>query len=416
MAARLVLLLIVMASMIAIVYEGDALPLPFYMFLVAAFGVTILYAVWLRSEKTAGESVPHQFAVDPLIVTGLIYFTGGTASQLYLLYPLVVLAAGIAVSGRHALHVTILSILVYSLLTVLFWTGVLVDPMTSGEITVSGPQVFQDLMFRILIIALTGGATVYFAGTVFKQEQLLARFNFVATSILDNVATPLLAVDTRDRVVSANPAACRLLGKDKHDLENQPFGLLFDGQSPPLDNEAAGGKAWRVRRGDGSTFQAFCATSRERLPINPSGGDAAGETGDIHLVTLFDLDQVPQDQSAWSSEIRHRAAATVASEIAHVVRNPLTAIMGAGELLNRSVDQMFTKSSQLSDKDWDAVKSMCSLIFEQSLELDDKVKQFLEVVSEGSTDLESVMRDASMWSSTVLSDRKESAHGKNSGC
>lgn len=416
MAARLVVLMIAMASLVAIVYEQETSQWPFYTFLGTAFVLTILYALWLRSDKTAGVSVPHQFAVDPLIVSGLIYFTGGIDSQLYLLYPLVVLAAGIAVSGRHALSVTVLSILVYTLLTLLLYSGVLLPPgVQVGERTYNGVEVFQDMMFRILMIALVGGGTVYFAGMVFKQKQLLARFGLIANSILDNVVAPLFAVDTEGRIVGANLPAASLMGVDKTTLEGRRFEELFVGPAPSLEQTGDTKKVWRAKRCDGDEVPVFCAASKGTLPL-PVGNANDGPLVpvDLYLVTLFDVQHA--GDRAEALEIQRRTAATLVNEMAHVVRNPLTAIRGAGELLNQSVDQMFVSSKQLSSEDWEAVKSMCALIFEQSLELDEKVKAFIETVGPGATDVARVLKNADEWSPNPLSSNREANDGENIGC
>ncbi len=416
MAARLALLLIVMASLVAVVYEGREPPTPFYLFLGAAFLVTILYAIWLRSEKTAGESVPHQFAVDPLIVTGLVYFTGGIDSQLYLLYPLIVLAAGIAVSGTHALHVTLLSILVYSLLIILQVSNLLVHPLADPQTSYNLNQVAQVLLFRILIIAMVGGATSYFAKTVSNQERLLNRFNNLTGAILDSVAAPLLIVDHDQQIISANQATANLCGKTKDALDKIAFADLFVDGGPRLADPQDAKRLWSLRQPDSQPLPILYAASKCSLPV------AELETTDappspMLLVTLFDISRLANPASPPPGDNgQKRAAANVASEIAHVVRNPLTAIRGAGELLGSAVDHMFASEKKISEPDWQTIKSMCDLIFEQSVELDKQVGQFLTAVQNGETDLETTLAQADRWQSIIGPTSETPPRGPHPGC
>ena len=67
-----------------------------------AFTITIPYSLWLRSKIRTFQFAPLQFLVDLIMVTGLVYFSGGIHSEFTLLYPLVILSAGIAVNPKQA--------------------------------------------------------------------------------------------------------------------------------------------------------------------------------------------------------------------------------------------------------------------------------------------------------------------------
>lgn len=406
MAARVVFLVMVLASLIAVTgHENAADYLPFYIFMLVALLTTMVYGFGVRSEKSAGNSVIHQFAVDPVIVTGMVYFTGGIDSQLYLLYPLLILAAGITVSAPHVFHVTILSVVLYSLLTVALFLGVLVVPGVSTPPAFSGVEVFESLMFRNLVFIMVGGATTYFSGMLTRQEATIRRIGMVASSILENVGTALLATDAAGQVVSVNKSAALLLGQSEDDLRGKPLNMIFEGEGPDLNAPRQTRKVWTVKRTDKTTFPAFCALSKGKFPaLNDSGGSETAELTDLFLVALFDM----SDSPAAVNNDDHRERVEVVNEMAHVVRNPLTAIRGAGELLSSAVDHMFAGSGKLSSDDWEMIKTMSSVIFEQSMELDDKVKDFLEGVAAGSTQVEEALHDARAWADAV---KKEKENG-----
>ena len=398
MGARVVVLAVVLASLIAVSDHGEASHyFPFYLFMLVALVTTMIYAYGVRSQRTANDSVIYQFAVDPLIVMGMIYFTGGIDSQLYLLFPLLILAAGITVSGPHVLHVTILSVVLYSLLIVALYLGVLTLPGQVSPRILSGVDIFQILLFRNLIFIMVGGATTYFTGSLTRQQATIKRIGTVASSILENVGTPLLAVDANGMVVSVNPSAASLVGQRREALRGRPLETFFEGEAPCLSSRGKNTKVWQVKRKDKPAFPAFCAVSKGKLPSLTGSSDDLGDGGvmDIYLVTLVDL----SDSVKGDTVEDHRERVEVVNEIAHVVRNPLTAIRGAGELLSSAVDEVFASGSgQLTSEDWETIKRMSNLIFEQSMELDDKVNDFLESVGEGSTRVEEALKNARKWS------------------
>jgi len=68
----------------------------FFAFIAFAYIITIPYSLWLRNQNRMRRLAPLQFLVDLVFVSGLVYFTGGRGLDfLILLYPLIILSAGI---------------------------------------------------------------------------------------------------------------------------------------------------------------------------------------------------------------------------------------------------------------------------------------------------------------------------------
>ena len=97
----------------------------FHAFVGLGFVFTIPYALWIRDHVRLQQLAYLQFLVDVVVVTGFVYFTGGPSSGLVLLYPLVIVAAGIVSPRKRAMQIAVLSVLCYTTLAVLSYQRVL---------------------------------------------------------------------------------------------------------------------------------------------------------------------------------------------------------------------------------------------------------------------------------------------------
>jgi len=402
MLARL-LLLVVMLLIWTVAMRPAGRDAGFYVFVALSFVITIAYAVWLRQDETVESSALYQFAVDALVITGLVHFSGGINSQLSLLYPLVVLSAGIVVSGRMALKVAMLSVFAYATLVVLEMSGSLVYRGMPPSPYTEPAQVLQLLMLRVLIMMLFAAASSYLADRCFYQDKQLQRLRLVAQAIFDNVAVPLLAVHPDGRIVLANPAAQNMLAMPERGESGRRFSDLFPGAVPELDSDEDAARIWSMLRCDGSEFPVTFEVSSSDFPAVAVGSLA--ERGDgvrLHLVALRDMTELLRREDAATASTRSKTAKGVIAEMAHVVRNPLTAIRGAGQLLDSAVDSMFEQASQINESDWSAVKAMCSIIYQQTQELDDKVAYFLRCASEDPERMRELLVTADAWASRIF--------------
>src|SRR5262245_11915965 len=75
---------------------------PLYLLIIATYLLTLLHIVVLRLLGPRPVLVYAQVAGDLLVITGLVYLTGGTGSRagFMLLFPISVLSGSVALQGR----------------------------------------------------------------------------------------------------------------------------------------------------------------------------------------------------------------------------------------------------------------------------------------------------------------------------
>ena len=396
MLARLLLLaaiLLVLAALDSFRTRGIAQ----YIFVAACFATTIPYAFWLRREETTRRSAVYQFVVDVLIITGLIHFTGGINSQLNVLYPLVIIAAGVVVSGHLAVRIAMLSMFLYTTVILLETGGVLEHQGDWGPY-VSAAKTVQTLGLRILIFALFTAAISYLADRCFYADRQMERLRMIANSIVDNVNIPLMAVYGDGQILLANPAAQRMLEAEAPELTKHRFQDFFEGTAPDLTDVQSDHQIWWMQKGDGSTFPVTFEASHDSFPaiVVDSLADR-DQNVQLYLVALHDMTEILAQQNRAGTESGNQVAADMITEMVHVVRNPLTAIKGAGQLLDAAVDDMFRNTGQMTEEDWQSIKAMCRIIYDQTQQLDEKVRELLACAAEEPDKLTERFPEANKW-------------------
>lgn len=183
------------------------------------FALTSITAIWVRSYSTSHSFERFQTILDPFIVTGIVYRTGGPVSPfVFLFIPLVMFSVfyfdrrkGTLVAALSAsLYVSLILAMKYSLIAPTSFY----DPSETS---------LHSLMQQT--IGLFGAMTIIGLGTDFLRQSVESRERQVADSalsikhldeqqrkILNSMPDAVVTTDLAGHVTSANSAAHRLFG------------------------------------------------------------------------------------------------------------------------------------------------------------------------------------------------------------
>ena len=135
-ARLMVVTTLLVAAVVIQVSTSSFLPLgPFYILVLSAYGLSLAYLLlylWNRHYKIQAAG---QIAFDLLLVTALVYISGGIAGQMSFLYVFVVMAAGLVLGGRAAFFTAAFSAIVF---------GFMADGMFYGLIPYFRPDQYQE--------------------------------------------------------------------------------------------------------------------------------------------------------------------------------------------------------------------------------------------------------------------------------
>ena len=374
---------------LALLLPGDHLA--FFAFMAFAYIATIPYALWLKNSAASIRHLSIQFVVDLVWISGLVFFTGGIDSPLTLLYPLVILAAGIVAGPSRALLFTLLSALAYVLVVVLYAQNVLTQ-YTPQRAEYSWGIIIEVMTIRLLIFACFGVAGAYLSRQCHYATRQVERFREVAEIIFRNLKAGLLLLDADGVICMVNARACELLEQTEDHLLGHPLSILIEGEYP---HEITSGKEnptpCYFRRANGIAFPASYEVSTIELPNEILGKKNSAETSTGTILVFSDIARMVEMQEEARAVGRMRAAAHMAAEIAHQIRNPLAAVSGAVQLLNK-LEQDVSNGVQGSKELLDSERSVLyEQIIRESSRLDHIIEDFIDY-AEGSPEALSRLR------------------------
>lgn len=347
----------------------------FYAFIAFAYIITIPYSLWMRNQDRMRRLAPLQFLVDLVFVSGLVYFAGGLQNDfLILLYPLIILSAGIILPLKQTIQITVLAIISYTLVILLMSQNILIRyPAEVAEQELSDTS--GAMALRIAIFIFFGIASAYVSRRCDYISKKEKQFRDITKIIFKNVKTGLLLLDADDRILMSNDRACVLLSRDEADLTGKALASIHLKPSDLRNGDTAlRGASDYFRRADGSIFPVSIEDARLTLPSEavPHANAKAGGLVDTRILNFNDLSHFLRLQGQTRQLERIKAAANMAKEMAHQIRTPLTGISGAVQLL-----QINIKSGEDAAATKDR-EELCRQIVTESIRMDKVIQNFLD--------------------------------------
>jgi len=314
---------------------------PLYLLLGLTFGLSLLYALALRSQRHLLPQALIQLTLDLALVTSLVHFSGGLDSVFPFMYIFVVFAAANVLESRGSLAVAAASGLLYAGLVAAEWTRVIEPVDFAGGLAPlrpAGYAVYQVLIHNVafLSVAILSSHLVgrlRQTGRELEQRGLdLRNLQNLHQSIVANVPSGIMTLDLAGHVVTFNQAAERITGYELEALRDHPWqatpfrvcsglGPFFAHPDPSMPPPPV--EVYLTRR-DGRA-----------IPVGIAFSPMRGEDGSpVGLVAIFqDLTERRQVEEQLRRADRLAALGQLAANIAHEIRNPLAAISGSVEVL-----------------------------------------------------------------------------------
>ena len=297
------------------------------------YASSILFGVWLlrgRQEHAVAMAVT---GLDVLLITGLVYLTGGAGSIFSFLYGAEILTAALTL-GANAAYFTAATCLACYLLQGLAlnigWLPPPPDQPLSQYILDSKDFIFALLwnMVGISAVALLASNLARRAQMVgawlIEAEQSAARLARLNDDIVRSIASGLITANEEGRIIGVNRAARDILRDRAGSLVSRPLSVVLPGYEtkpvtePPRRAEAAG------RRAEGTEFPMGYMMS--------ALVDAEGNS--LGLLLVFqDLTEIKNLKDQAERAQRLAVLGQLATGLAHEIRNPLSSISGSVEIV-----------------------------------------------------------------------------------
>ena len=375
-AGRAAAITFVLGSAILVQYRVEHSPAlswfqirPFFGLIALTYALTIVWWLTLRFVDRHPWLIDVQVACDALIVSAIVYLTGGVASYYSTLYTLPIIAASMVQSWRGGLMVSVLSSMMYATLVIAQYQGVPLPIAPSPEILpparvavyTVGLNVFGFMAVAALSGYLAEGLRRTGAQLAATSTQLadLQAFN---QHVIDSLTSGLATSDIQGRVLTFNRAAEAITGLTVRDAVGlraadvlqlpDVLQSLFTGAAP---GDAQQRLEYGYRRHDGRQIEVGMTSAPLITPRGESG----------FIFTFQDVTDLKKQDREARMQQRLAAVGEMAAGIAHEIRNPLASMAGSIQILRDELP-LTTDQSQLMD-----------IVLRESDRLNDTIRSFL---------------------------------------
>lgn len=322
---RLVLVSLVSAAALSTSLFGGSTAEFLRLFLLVVYVLSGIYFLFLSYTNKPDELYSLQFFSDLVLVSLLIFSSGGTASPFSPLYVLIIVYASLFRFRKGAIIAVTLSIISY--------VGIAhLEYMHEIPNQVSAPlysQVIYRTLWNILGFVAVAVLGSYLSERLVKTKQELGAVKMLHDNIVNSIRSGLITLDLQGRVTSLNRAAAEIFSQIE--LLNQPlsnilpayildsiFKTNFQPTSRPLRAEC-----WLSH---GENREVFVGMSCS--PLCARTGQQIG-----YILSCQDLTEIKKREQELQIKEKMAAIGQVAAGLAHEIRNPLAALSGSIQIL-----------------------------------------------------------------------------------
>ena len=302
-----------------------------------AFLATAAYGLLLPRVRNQARFAAINVATDIAIVSGLVGFSGGVDSVFAFLFVLVAVYGALLFERRGALVTAALAVFAHGMVLLAADTGWL----PAAPLAAPGPRplvlavwaVNAGAVVLVAVLASLLGTELKRTGEALRERtQDLSRLARLHQHTVESLMSGLLTSDRDGCITSFNPEAERISGRPAAAVLGRDVELVLPGirqlaLARAVDSEPAQS---RVR-------MAYTSERGERLHLGLGAyvlKDAEG-TACGHVVIFQDVTHVVEMERELRRSERLAAIGQLSASIAHEIRNPLAAISGSIQVLEK---------------------------------------------------------------------------------
>lgn len=325
--------------------QGNPGILGVYWTVAAAFAAAVVSGLMLPRTRNPERFATAQVAIDVVIVTMLVYFSGASESVFTFLYALVVLYGAlyldrIGVGLSAGLAAVGYAFVVFG--SRLGWLPTLGLEGRPLPFPLLGAYVgfHAGALWMLGMLANTLSAELRRTGAALDRRTVdLERLRDLYLRTVESIGSGILTIDGSDRITSFNPEAERITGVAANDALGRRLEELIPG-ARAIVWDGAGDRdrsvlrstrdriAYRNERGD-ALFLGMAAS-----PLRDETSEGAG-----YVVIFQDVTRVVSMEAELRGSERLAAVGEMAARIAHEIRNPLASISGSVQILQCSPER-----------------------------------------------------------------------------
>jgi two-component system sensor histidine kinase PilS (NtrC family) len=369
--------LLVCTFVIELLYRPLLPLLPFYVLAASAYVLTIVHAAVRRLGRYEVAQAYAQLTGDALVVTGFVYFTGGTQSPFSFLYLPGIVAGCILLWRRGGFATALISWFLYAGLVLLLQRGLLAPPAQAlfTEETVPAVRAVYSLLAHLVSFLALATLASHLTENLRRAGQELEqrRGDFLELralydNIIDSINSGLLTTDADGRITFANRAAVEITGRAAGALRDLTIPRLLGQPDALLDAIRAALDSRRRHR-----FEIDYRAPGRDLYLGFTVSILRERDGrSVGMIFIFqDLTDIRVLEEEVALKKHMASLGEMAAGMAHELRNPLASISGSVQVLRRELRPQ-GEAGDLMD-----------IVVKESKRLDGTIRDFLMFAKPG---------------------------------
>ena len=338
------------------VYISDGQSAP-YILLAVIYFTNIVYIFLIKYLGKIRLQAYFQLFFDTLFITFFIYITGGIDSIFSFLFILNIISGSIIFSRKGGILVASASSILYGLMLDLHYYG-LIHPIGSRVNYASDSYNSAFLFYTILVNMAAFYLVGYLSGFLAEQTKRsraelkeakldLNKLEILHESIINSIASGLIVLDDKERVILFNPTAEKILGIHTHQIS----GLALVSALPALRQHVQNVAQTRplvdmppfmdilYQKPDGTKIYIRVSISPLRYLSTEKGGK---------IIVFQDVTEIKRIEENMKKVEGLALVGEMAAGIAHEIRNPMASISGSIEVLKEGLAWDSTESQLMA--------------------------------------------------------------------
>jgi len=326
---------------------------------VAAIAVSILFFP-LSSLLHYRLLLYCQLTFDILIITLLVYLSGGIISPFYFLYILPIIVAAIFLTRRDTVIMATFSFISFGILSDLLYLGIIpyYPNMDVGDVSLG--NFIYNLLMRFIAFAVISILSSYYFDRIRKTGDQLKNIQdnlqdmiLLNNSVMEKMENGFITAEPDGRIISYNAKAAHLLRLKK--VENVFALLLEKNDLLKIQNNWQGNTAYYFEK----KLHEF------DLGISVSQIKKVSTFENLVVILITDLSAIKKIEKKLQEKEHLALIGEMAAGIAHEIRNPLASISGSVQFMR----QELSLDSEL--------KKLMDIIVSESARLSAFIEEFL---------------------------------------
>ena len=352
--------LIVFSVLISLLFKLPFPASPIIFSLLVAVVFTLLNFLFIRLLKQK-LAFYIQLLQDIIVVTLLVYFSGGVQSPFYFLYILPIIVGSIFLSKKETIYIATFSYMVFGILSSFIYMDII--PLYTG---VSLPEITRGQFMYNLLMSFLGFSTIalissyYFerirkTGAELKNiQENLKDLILLNNAVFNKMENGFITCDVKGNIISFNDKSKLMLNFRSN---SNLFKLLFE---KSFQNE----------------IEALGKTETKLYFEQETGGLILGISASIikdiytfdklYIFILTDLTEMRRIEKELKQKEHLALIGEMAAGLAHEIRNPLASISGSVQFLKNEL-KLTTENKKLME-----------IIVTESERLSNSIEEFLE--------------------------------------